>query len=268
MPQLPYSAVILDLDRTLLRTDKSISDYTVNVLRAWKDAGALLFVATARPERAIISYCDMIGFDAVTTLNGARTIVSQCVIECPIRPSSAQSILNQLCHMKGAIISVEASGGIYANKEIPLWNPIVSNQIQEISKEETIYKILVSHPAIPAEQIAFKMPEDTYCTVADQKLLQVMSRSASKWKGIQSMLAAFQISAEKAIYFGDDNDDIEAIRNCGCGVAVLNALDEIKKAADYITESNDEDGVARFLERLTKVLHKNPRDRAGSMTSN
>ena len=51
----------------------------------------------------------------------------------------------------------------------------------------------------------------------------------------------------KAIYFGDDNDDVEPIRHCGCGVAMSNALDHVKAAADYITESNDEDGVARFL---------------------
>ncbi|MBR5761216.1 MAG: HAD family phosphatase, partial [Lachnospiraceae bacterium] len=48
-----YRAVIVDLDRTLLRTDKTISEYSVQVLRGLRERGVLLFVATARPERAI-----------------------------------------------------------------------------------------------------------------------------------------------------------------------------------------------------------------------
>ena len=64
------------------------------------------------------------------------------------------------------------------------------------------------------------------------------------------MLDAFGIDPDRAVFFGDDNDDVEPIRQCGCGVAVRNALEEVRAAADEITESNDEDGVARFLERL------------------
>ena len=62
--------------------------------------------------------------------------------------------------------------------------------------------------------------------------------------------------AADAVFFGDDNDDIEPIRECGCGVAVSNALDSVKAAADFITESNDEDGVARFLSGLTEREHR------------
>ena len=104
MARLPYRAVIVDLDRTLLRTDKSISRYTEQVLREWETAGAGIYVATARPEQAI--------------------------------------------------------------------------------------------------------------------------------------------------YFGDDNDDIEPIRMCGRGVAVSNALAHIRQAADDIADSNDNDGVAKYLAGL------------------
>ena len=56
----------------------------------------------------------------------------------------------------------------------------------------------------------------------------------------------------RAVFFGDDNDDIGPIRECGCGVAVGNALDCVKECADHITLSNDEDGVAVFLNRLLR----------------
>lgn len=80
-----------------------------------------------------------------------------------------------------------------------------------------------------------------------------MNKDATKWNGILRMLESFQIRAEQAIYFGDDNDDIEPIAKCGCGVAVSNALPSVLDIADCITDSNDEDGVAAFLSKLIRL---------------
>jgi len=63
------------------------------------------------------------------------------------------------------------------------------------------------------------------------------------------MLEAVGISVTDAVYFGDDNDDIAALRNCGIGVAVANAIEAVKEAADVVVENNDEDGVAKWIER-------------------
>ena len=244
---LPYRAVIVDFDRTLLRTDKSISAFTAGTLLDLKRSGVRLFAATARPERAITEYCERIPFDAVTTLNGARTITQDAVFDHPIRRNSAESVLEQLYSADGTLISVETEDGLYASADIPVWNPRVMTDLRKLPGEKKIYKILASHPKIPAERICENLPGDTYSSVAERKLLQVMSSSATKWNGVLKMLEAFRISADRAIYFGDDNDDLEPIRRCGCGVAVSNALDCVREAADYITKSNDEDGVAVFL---------------------
>ena len=252
MGLFPYRAVIVDFDRTLLHTDKNISDNTVRILRECCQSGIRLFAATARPERTIKAYCNTIAFDAVTTLNGAQTIVGNDVFEVLISKRSAECILQQLNAMDGAVISVETGNGFYANIDIPVWKPIVTDNICSLAGREKIYKILVSHPQIPASRICFDLPEDLYSTIADQKLIQIMNQNATKWNGILRMLESFQIQAEQAIYFGDDNDDIEPITKCGCGVAVGNALPSVLDIADYITESNDEDGVAAFLSKLLK----------------
>ena len=250
MNRLPYRAVIVDFDRTLLHTDKTISEYTAGILRKWQEAGACLFAATARPERAITEYCRQIAFDAVTTLNGARTIMPEAVYEEPITSDEAGAILGQLYGIPGAFISVETDRGIYANVDFPLWKPAVAEDIRMIPKEHRVYKILASHPEIPADEIPVILPGDTYSTVAERKLLQVMSRSATKWNGVRRMLETCGIDPAEAVYFGDDNDDIEPIRNCGCGVAVSNALECVREIADRVVKSNDEDGVAAFLADL------------------
>ena len=62
------------------------------------------------------------------------------------------------------------------------------------------------------------------------------------------MLSHFGISPSDAVYFGDDNDDIEPIKNCGLGVAVSNAIPSVLDVADRIIGGNDTDGVAKFIE--------------------
>ena len=64
------------------------------------------------------------------------------------------------------------------------------------------------------------------------------------------MLNLFNISPSKCIYFGDDFDDVAPIEKCGVGVAMENAIDECKKVCNYICKTNDEDGVANFIEEF------------------
>ena len=67
-------AIVVDLDRTLLRSDKTISSYTRGVLEACKGRSIRIMVATARPWRTAKPYCEMIGADGVVVSNGARVI--------------------------------------------------------------------------------------------------------------------------------------------------------------------------------------------------
>ena len=67
-------------------------------------------------------------------------------------------------------------------------------------------------------------------------------------RGIKTVLDIFQFSPNETVYFGDDQDDIEPIQMCGLGVAVANGIDDVKRVADFIADSNDADGVAKFIE--------------------
>lgn len=249
-------AIIVDLDRTLLHTDKTISEYTLQVLQQCRAQGILLMAATARPERSILDYHKQIHFDAVTVMNGAGVILpgqeatGQNMAGYPLEKESAETILERLCAMQSIILSVEMGDDVYANVEIPEWEAKVFTDFPKLPAEGPLYKILVSRenenigPLV--EQL---LTEDTYCTVAGNNLVQIMNKQATKWNGIQKMLSACGISPENVVYFGDDNDDIEPLKNCGIGVAVANAIDAVKEVADEITESNDEDGVAKWIER-------------------
>lgn len=243
-------AIITDLDRTLLRTDKTLSDYTISVLRACRKAGILVMAATARPERTTLEYHEQIRFDALTVTNGARILLPDRVIEYSIPHESGRAILEKICAQPDIVLSMETGDGLYANVDIPEWAPVIYDGFPELPTDGDLYKILVSsrHGSI-FQAVEEALTDDTYCTVAGSSLIQIMSRQATKWNGIKTMLDAMGVPVSEAIFFGDDYDDIEAIRRCGTGVAVSNAIPDVLAVADVIIDSNDEDGVARYIEK-------------------
>ena len=244
-------AIITDLDRTLLHTDKTISGYILQILKKCREKGILIMAATARPERAILEYHEQVKFDAMTVMNGAGVIVPrQEMAGYPIARESVVTIMDRLCELPDIILSLECGNEVYANVDIPEWEAKVFAGFPELPTEGPAYKILVSRPNENiGPLVETLLTEETYCTVAGNNLVQIMNKKATKWNGIQMMLESFGIEPGQAVYFGDDNDDVEALKNCGLGVAVANAIEAVKDAADVVVENNDEDGVAKWIER-------------------
>lgn len=75
------------------------------------------------------------------------------------------------------------------------------------------------------------------------------SKNADKVIALRQVIEELNLSLSEAVAFGDDFNDIEMLKACGISVAVNNAIAEAKEAADYICDSNDNDGVARWIER-------------------
>lgn len=245
-------AIITDLDRTLLRSDKSISQYTQEVFKKCHDMGILIFAASARPLRAIWEYNDLVGFDAITATNGAVVSLPEKLLEIGISCKSGEKILSAILAIlqpPDIFLSIETSKGLYSNRDIPIWKPIVYDKFPALPEDIILYKILVSSQQKPLyDNIEAALTDDTYHTIADNELIQIMNKDASKWNGIKQMLSHFNISPTDAVYFGDDNDDIEPIKNCGIGVAVSNSIPAVLDVANRIADSNDRDGVAKWIE--------------------
>lgn len=239
-------AVIFDLDNTLLRTDKSLSDYSRGVLARCRKRGIYVFAASARPERTVREFGIVGEFEALVTLNGARVLIRGRELVNAIARESGERIAAGLLPLPDALVSVEMSGGIYASAPIPEWNASVFTGFPRLP-EGTLYKVLVS--GVTEAEARAALTEDTYCTAIEGgKLYQFMSREATKWGGVREMLAAFGVSPQETAYFGDDWDDIECVKNCGLGVAMENAIPEVKAAADGFAGHCDGDGAARYVE--------------------
>jgi len=248
---LYIKAIITDLDRTLLHTDKSVSEHTIAVLQKCHDHGILIMAASARPLRDILPYNDLIGFDAITATNGAVVSLPQNLLEIGIPCESGEKILSAILQYPDVFLSIETNKGLYSNRDIPVWEPVIWDKFPIVPEDIILYKILASSQQKPLyEGIKTVLTDDVYHTIANNDLIQIMSNEATKWNGIKQLLSHFGVSPSEAVYFGDDNDDIESIKNCGLGVAVSNAIPSVLDAADHITESNDQDGVAKCLEKI------------------
>lgn len=247
--------IVVDLDRTLLHTDKSLSEHTIEVLKECKKRGIKIMVATARPLRATTQYCNLVDFDAMVVSNGARIRYSNQQADYGICQSSAAHLLNTLKQYPALRITLETGDCAYSNHPIEDYETILTDDLVGIATAEGTLKILVhldSEEILPLVQN--ELTEDLYYTIAHGYLLQIMNTSATKWNGIKAILDLCGCSPGETAYFGDDQDDLEPIKMCGLGVAVSNGINEVKAVADYVIESNDCDGVANFIE--TQILKR------------
>jgi len=248
---LNMKTIVVDLDRTLLHTDKALSAYTVKVLKECRKKAIRIMVATARPLRTAKQYCEMIDADAMVVSNGARVICGNQRTDHGICQESAVRLLNALNCYPDYLITLETGDIAYSNKPIADYETIISDDLVGIAKTEGVLKILVRRDSEETLAVVKEnLTEDLYCTIANGHLIQIMNKAATKWNGIKAMLEICNCSPNETAYCGDDYDDIEPIKLCGVGVAVSNAIDEVKRVADYITESNDADGVARFVKQV------------------
>jgi Cof subfamily protein (haloacid dehalogenase superfamily) len=97
-----------------------------------------------------------------------------------------------------------------------------------------------------------------YETWGDFYECAVLNREASKKSALQRLCADFQILPERVLAIGDSRNDVPMLRWAGAGVAMGNALPEVKEAVRFVTASNAEDGVALAIERFTGVRAKKP----------
>ena len=89
--------------------------------------------------------------------------------------------------------------------------------------------------------------------------LEIMSPGNSKWRALSRLIEREGLTAEQVICIGDEVNDLEMIRHAGLGVAMGNAIPAVKAVANYITHSNEEDGVAHVVERfLLKEAEDDP----------
>jgi len=250
---MPIKMIVTDLDRTLLQTDKTISDYTANVLNCCRKKGIKIVFATARPKRTVKLFLERIPADALILHNGAVIYAGDKLIKnYGITSETKNNILLSISKdYPNASLSVEIDDVLYANFDVSLiWNytQAIRTDFTDLP-DKPADKIIIGVTSMEdVKRYSKYLTDELYIEMNDGKLGLIMHRNATKWRAIQIISHHFKINKNEIAAFGDDYNDIEMLKNCGVGVAVENALDEAKAVSDFVCESNDNDGVARWIE--------------------
>lgn len=245
--------IITDLDNTLLRSDKRISEYTANVFEKIRAKGYLVAFATAR-GCAISRFVETIKPDIIVSNGGATISVNGKVIYRNLLSEKDVETIIAMCYEftdGKALITVENDDGYYCN--------FVPNDLDR--RSVFTYSDFKNFKA-PAYKVSPELENDEWAEAiakacsncgllnfTGEKWRRYAAENANKETALKILVEHLGIGLCDVIAFGDDMNDLGMLKLAGTAVAVSNAIDEVKAIADDITDSNDDDGVAKYLEK-------------------
>ena len=244
--------ILTDLDHTLLREDGSVSDETLRVLDECRNKGILFAIATARYWIGAEKYIDLLKPDYEITTDG--TLIhsdNECLYSCVFSKEDTNFIVKSLLDaVPGSEITVAHGKTIYWNslhiaESEKLHKAVYNDYSSELDFEAN--KIVAE---LPDESIAREISERSGCRLQcyrDERWYSFLPSGSGKTAAIEALSGISKIKIEYIAAFGDDNNDVEMLKLCGKGIAVANAVPEALAAADELTGSNNEDGVACWL---------------------
>lgn len=246
--------LLIDLDGTLLRRNKTVSGRTLDTLERCRTGGIRLALATARLEAAAARIIRLICPDAVISCGGAMARKGgELVYERRI-PADTADALAAACLEEGACraVTVQTPSGYYVSYAGPAEHPDYAHGVHHdfhIPLRRDVYKLCADfeNPAVAA-RVAGRFPSCDCVAFAGESWVRFAHAEAAKLPAAAAVAAALGVPMEKAAAFGDDIIDLPLLAGCGAGVAVDNALPAVKAAARFRCPSNEEDGVARWLE--------------------
>ncbi|MDF2911096.1 MAG: Cof-type family hydrolase [Sporolactobacillus laevolacticus] len=262
--------IAIDLDGTLLNDEKQISDQTQDVLKKAKKQGVKVVLCSGRPLLGIKSYLDLLGLtengDFAITYNGGlvqKTDTGEVISEKVLNRDQVLSIyeLSQNLGVPMNFIDLKQvycppyptdKPSLYSNIMKAL--PFVDIDIDQIPDSFKANKAIfcTDQPTLdPAiERIPNTYFENYTIMKSRPSLLEVLNKEVDKGKGLQALGSYLGIAPEEMMTLGDEENDLAMIEYAGLGVAMGNAIEPLKKVAQFVTRTNTEDGVAFAVEKF------------------
>ncbi|MCV7314294.1 HAD family hydrolase [Mycolicibacillus parakoreensis] len=259
-----------DVDGTLLADDETISARTRAAIHAAVAGGTRFILATGRPPRWVAPVVDQLGFAPTSVCANGAVLYDPATDRVLAAHTLSVEVLAELAALAtrvipGAGLAVERIGVRAHDAATPNFvsapgyeHAWLNPDHTEVSLADLLsapaIKLLIRKPGARSAEMAAALgayPEFagdiTYST--DNGLIEVVPPGISKATGIAAVIRPLGLLAEDVLAFGDMPNDVPMLRQSGHGVAMGNAHAEAVAAADEVTTANNDDGLARVLER-------------------
>ena len=252
-------AVVLDLDRTLLKDDHTIGELTKKTLLEFKKQGGKIIIATGRAIARSKKYMDEINVDGLVALNGSVSYIKEDMIaQTPINKELVYDMIQRILSIGDVFMSLAYPTRMITNNPkfaVPGVNDFTDfkefslDEIQKLNIFTSKGKELL---AIDFSSYGCKVLTND----ANPEYFVVTQSDVNKMTGLLPIFENLGINKENAISFGDDYNDIEMLEECGIGVVMANGAEDVKTKGNYITEDNNNDGVGKWLNEYFHLLNK------------
>lgn len=255
--------VASDLDGTVVRSDGTVSSRTRRAMASVEAAGATFVMVTGRPVRWMGRIAEETGHRGLAVCaNGALLYdlhTEQVVQSWLLSTSAAREVATSLRRaLPGIAFAVERLhlGFAHEPEYRPRWDstdPLMQGPVEQLLSEDVV-KLLARHSELGSDELLAAaraaVPEGAELTHSSSDgLLEISAAGVSKASGLATVCAELGVDASEVVAFGDMPNDLPMLAWAGLGVAVANAHPEVLAAADEVTASNDDDGVAEVLTR-------------------
>ena len=254
--------LLFDLDGTLLCSDKTISKRTLDVLKKCREKGIWIGVSTSRSRQNIQSFLGELQPDILITSGGALVECNhQYIYQNGFSKEETKRMIDTARGVCGADceITIDTINSHYWNyktdpkKQDQSWGDSIYTDFKNF-EEESLKMCVEIFDQKQAEQLQAQLKDCDCIRFSDGYWYKFTKKEVTKEKAIQNLCAVCGIQTEEIIAFGDDYADIGMLKLCGKGIAMGNAIDEVKVEADLVIGSNDKDGIAEYLERFLFLM--------------
>ena len=265
---MSYEMIALDIDGTLTNSQKEITPATLDALIELQKNGKKVVLASGRPTPGLTKLAEELCLEEyggyLLSYNGAKIInyeTKEAVVNQTLPPDVIPTLYDFAEEHDVGIISYEKGGVICGNgmdKYIALEAKINGIPVQEVDNFSEYIDFPVNKCLMTGdEEYMAEMEKELQDLLGDRLsiyrsegfFLEIMPKNVDKANSLDTLLKSLDLTKEQLIAGGDGYNDMSMISYAGLGVAMANAKEEVKEASDYITKSNDEDGVLHVIKK-------------------
>lgn len=261
--------IFLDIDGTLLsfRTHR-VPESTIRAVRKARRQGIKIWIATGRPL-PFVSNLGQLEYDGIMCVNGAQCQIRsadgngwQVIHSQPIPSDDVERMIEEQ-HRTG--LAVVYAGNERAILTAPMGLPAAVGDIftmldikvpafaqPEEARDFTVMQIIAFYTEAEQKHIIGDILKGCNDTRWHPVFADCIAKGTNKSSGIDHVIRHYGFQLSETMAFGDGGNDIEMLRHAGIGIAMGNANEEVKAAADFVTASVDEDGIEKALLRFLK----------------